>query len=92
MVINNMQIINIDYLINGIVECAIKDYMMCLKGRKPLGTAKDEGRANIERFIKSQMFEYMTGIDGAQLIKRLNSDKYKACRLRNKGSRSKLLQ
>ena len=92
MITERAKLVNIEYLINGIVEYAIKDYVMCLKGRKLLGTAKNEDRENIEKFIRSPMFEYMTGIDDNKLIERLKSDNYKPYRLRNKGSRSKLLQ
>lgn len=64
-------------LVEGIVDCAVKDYMATTPG--------SIARAEVERFFLSGWFETLTGGNGIALLKTLDEAYEKKRKKRRKG-------
>ena len=74
MIPNGANILNVDKLVFAIVKCAVDDYKAELKGKTRFYGKGDCKGNSAELFLGSETFQYLSGINGEKVIRRIKEE------------------
>ena len=74
MVQKGTKLFNIDKLVCAIVKCAVDDYRAELKGKTRFYGKGDCVGNSAGLFLESEAFQYLSGINGEKVIRRIKEE------------------
>lgn len=74
MIQKGAKLFNIDKLVCAIIKCAVDDYRAELKGKPRLYGKRDCKRNLARLFLKSETFQYWSGLNGEKIIRRIKEE------------------
>lgn len=74
MITKGTKLFNLDKLTCAIIKCAVDDYRAELKGKTRFYGKGDCVGNSAELFLESEAFQYLSGINGEKVIRRIKEE------------------